>query len=229
VSPRTASQKIDEMLARAGHAREQARLCSDGRSRAFWFTMETQWLSRARNEIDIAEHRETHGGRRTALREQMRERLEREMSAAAQSAEPQAASPREEIGDLRATDAEAPSIAPLQHAEDVGAADAEVPSIAPPQHAEDLGVADAEAQDIALSQYAEDFAAAATDAPTLAAPPAAEESRTTKPKKRSRRQRAEPDVYCSEPQTEGSPEQASVLVLSDYRLLRELRTPLGRS
>ena len=42
-----ASPRVREFLARANHARKQARVSRDPDARLFWYTMEAQWLKRA--------------------------------------------------------------------------------------------------------------------------------------------------------------------------------------
>jgi len=85
---RTASRKIHELVAKAAYAREQAGLSVDERSRAFWITMETQWLGRARAEIEVAEQ--------TAIRDARRPRETRQHQTL-QRAIPQHEIPQDEI------------------------------------------------------------------------------------------------------------------------------------
>jgi hypothetical protein len=100
---RTASQTIHELLAKAAHARELACAFDDVRSRAFWFTMERQWLSRARIELEIAA---TRAARR--LREMPRGgSAERTQDAAGVSAELQRDIPDHKI---QAPEIQAPEI-----------------------------------------------------------------------------------------------------------------------
>ena len=174
---RTASQRVNEMLAKAGHARDQARLCTDDRSRAFWFTMETQWRSRARIELEISEQLDgTAERRRNDLREEMRELLERTM------APNDAGIVAPEGADWLRIAAEATSLA--QHTEDHRPAAAETvdlvahhtldlratveaPSLAPPLQSEDLRAAVAQALNVELLEEAEDPRATA-EVPGLA-------------------------------------------------------------
>src|SRR5499427_7652064 len=176
---RTASQRVNEMLAKAGHARDQARLCTDDRSRAFWFTMETQWRSRARIELEISE--QLHGTaerRRNDLREEMRELLERTM------APNDAGIVAPEGADWLRIAAEATSLAQYSEDHRPAAAEtvdlvahhtldlrptAEAPSLAPPLQSEDLRAAVAQALNIELLDETEDPRATA-EAPGLAPP-----------------------------------------------------------
>jgi len=165
------------MLAKAGHARDQARLCTDDRSRAFWFTMETQWRSRARIELEISEQLDgTAERRRNDLREEMRELLERTMAPS------DAGIVAPEGADWLRIAAEATSLA--QHTEDHRPAAAETvdlvahhtldlratveaPSLAPPLQSEDLRAAVAQALNVELLEEAEDPRATA-EVPGLA-------------------------------------------------------------
>src|SRR5262252_6432306 len=162
---RTASQRVNEMLAKAGHARDQARLCTDDRSRAFWFTMETQWRSRARIELEISEQLDgTAERRRNDLREEMRELLERTMAPSdAGSVAPEGAdwlriaaeapslAPPLQSEDLRAAVAQALNVELLEEAEDPRAT-AEVPGLAPLVEDDDLRAAVAQALNIELPE-----------------------------------------------------------------------------
>src|SRR5215813_7372209 len=230
---RTASQRATELIARASHAREQAISSGDDRSRAFWFAMEMQWLSRARVEIEIAEQVEFLAGRRAALREEMRERLEREISTGMLNVAPPTyvdalSTPLpQQTEDLRASSVAALSIALQQPAEDFGTADAEAPSLAPPQYADDIGAADAEIPSVVPPQETEDLGAAEIDATSIAHD--AEDRRTTRPGHSRRRRQADEDAYdAAAPAEEAEMPEAAVVILSDYRHWREFRTPLGR-
>src|SRR5499427_8649440 len=173
---RTASQRVNEMLAKAGHARDQARLCTDDRSRAFWFTMETQWRSRARIELEISEQLDgTAERRRNDLREEMRELLQRTMApsdAAPEGAEwlriaAEATSLAQYSEDHRPAAAETVDLV-AHHTLDLRPT-AEAPSLAPPLQSEDLRAAVAQALNIELLDETEDPRATA-EAPGLAPP-----------------------------------------------------------
>src|SRR5215472_888450 len=173
---RTASQRVNEMLAKAGHARHQARLCTDDRSRAFWFTMETQWRSRARIELEISEQLDgTAERRRNDLREEMRELLQRTMApsdAAPEGAEwlriaAEATSLAQYSEDHRPAAAETVDLV-AHHTLDLRPT-AEAPSLAPPLQSEDLRAAVAQALNIELLDETEDPRAPA-EAPGLAPP-----------------------------------------------------------
>ena len=173
---RTASQRVNEMLAKAGHARDQARLCTDDRSRAFWFTMETQWRSRARIELEISEQLDgTAERRRNDLREEMRELLQRTMApsdAAPEGAEwlriaAEATSLAQYSEDHRPAAAETVDLV-AHHTLDLRPT-AEAPSLAPPLQSEDLRAAVAQALNIELLDETEDPRAPA-EAPGLAPP-----------------------------------------------------------
>src|SRR5499427_2768487 len=173
---RTASQRVNEMLAKAGHARDQARLCTDDRSRAFWFTMETQWRSRARIELEISEQLDgTAERRRNDLREEMRELLQRTMApsdAAPEGAEwlriaAEATSLAQYSEDHRPAAAETVDLV-AHHTLDLRAT-VEAPSLAPPLQSEDLRAAVAQALNVELLEETEELRANA-EAPGVAPP-----------------------------------------------------------
>src|SRR5215472_11305139 len=204
---RTASQRVNEMLAKAGHARDQARLCTDDRSRAFWLTMETQWRSRARIELEISEQLDgTAERRRNDLREEMRELLERTMApndagivapegadwlriaaeatSLAQHTEDHRPAAAETVDlvahhtlDLRAT-VEAPSLAPPLQSDDLRAAVAQALNIELPEETKELR-ANAESPGLAPPVESEDFRAAVAQALNIELPEESAAFRTT--------------------------------------------------